>query len=83
MSFLFGQNVELNVTESHKNMQENQLIVSHVCLSANGVLKKMWMYKILQIRPKFAKFLKTARRKNSTCNSTSVLARYNELGSWQ
>ena len=83
MSVLSCENVELNITECHKNMHENQLIVSHVCLSANDVLKKMWMYKILQIRPKSTKFLKTASRKNSTCNSTSVLARYNELGSWQ
>ena len=79
MSFRFCQNVELNVIESHQNMHDNQIIVSHVFFSANGLLKKMSMYGIFQIRAKSAKFIETASGKNGTCNSTSVLARYNQL----
>ena len=54
--------------------------VLHVFLFANDFLKKMWMYKILQIRPIFAKFQETSYREKlqylrgtASCKGTTKL----------
>ena len=68
-------------------MDENRITVSLVCFFANDVLKKMWVYKILQNWPKSAKFLKTCYREKlqylqgaTSCKSTTKLEGNNKLG---
>ena len=39
--FLFCQNVELNATDGHESMHENQGTVSHVFFSGNDIFKKL------------------------------------------
>ena len=58
-------------------MHENQRTVLLVFLSVNDVLKKMWMYKILQAHPKFAKF-----RETCLCEKLQCLSGTAKLSDW-
>ena len=53
---------------------KNQRTVSHIFVSANNILKKMWRYRILRIQRKFAKSLENVLQRKVT-----VPARYNKL----
>ena len=58
----------ISKTRRHKN----QRTASHIFVSANNILKKMWRYRILRIQRKFAKFLENVLQRKVT-----VPARYN------
>ena len=78
-----------NLWLAKKIKHKNQRTVSHVLLSENDILKKMWRYRTLRIQPKFAKFLEICYRRKlqylqstASCKGTTNLRRLVEVVNW-
>ena len=72
-----------NLWLAKKSKHKNQRTVSHVFLSANDILKKIWRYRTLRIQPKFAKSWKSATEESySTCKVQQVVKVQLIWGGW-